>query len=58
MRESVEDAEEMQEWRMVSIRLTKRESGRRTVSELLESSGYRSEQQDSVSGPARSLPGT
>ena len=39
----MEDAEEMQEWRMMSMRLIKRKSGRRTVSELSESSGYRSE---------------
>ena len=52
----MEDAEEMQEWRTVLIRLTKRESGRRTVSELSELSRCRSEQQDSVLGPARSFP--
>ena len=39
----MEDVEEMQKWRTVSMRLTKRDSGRRTVLELSESSGCRSE---------------
>ena len=39
------------------MRLTKREPGRRTVSELSELSGCRSKQWDSASGPARSFPG-
>ena len=37
------------------MRLTKRELGRRTVSELSESSGCRSEWWDSASGSVRSL---
>ena len=51
----MKDAKEIQEWRIVLMRLTKRESGRRTISELSKSSGCKSEQQDSVSSLARSF---
>ena len=54
----MEDAEEIWEWRTVSMRLTKRDLGRRTISELFESFGCKSEWKDSMSSLARSLLGT
>ena len=43
---------------LVSMRLTNRESGRRMIDELSESSEWRSEWWERASGPAKRQPGT